>query len=642
MKIRSIWLSRLAYLYLLLPFIIFCLGWLRLSIALPTTVLMLWVLWRLWSPKRRPELAKGSLDFEENDQVQNREILHIILAILLTGLWVFLSGVGGYAFQNWDHHWRNAVLRDLITFDWPVVYSSPERGPIKMLVYYVGYWLPAALTGKLLGWKFANLTLFLWTWLGVLLVTLHFGLKLKTSSLKAILLLIAFSGMDALGALVFARDYPTLWPPVQHLEIWGGNLQYSSFTTQLFWVFNQAVPAWLCIAMFVTLSPSTSLRINSAKGLQFGSRDSSLPKERVAAKKQGVKTLFATNFADEHGFLKPIRENSRNSRLRSCFFRFEQRSSLRCGFTQNDTCGQKTFIWSLCFFFAPLASLGLLPYLLIEWFGHYSKIKTDADLRRRTQINKNESAKSAFISVPKEWVKSIHFDLLFAGGVIVFISYFFFSSNTAAQERGFQALALKDVIVFLLLEGGILWLLLAPRRWRDPRWAMTGILLFIMPFIQFGSGRDFVMRASIAPLFYLMVWTGEALITKAQSHKDAKGKNFVSSRLRGFVVNDRQKRWMRIALFVCLCIGALTPLYEINRSIYRTFEYYFILDNSQRVMSAPEPATHLEQGVAPEAEHPGALAADDIQTLAFMDDKLSKNFIANVRQSLYYRYLAPR
>ncbi|MBI5838937.1 MAG: hypothetical protein HZB19_02435 [Chloroflexi bacterium] len=639
MQIRSTWLSRVTYLYLLLPFIIFCLGWLRLSIALSIAALMLWALWKLWSPKHGLELADESPDYG----VQNREILHsIIPAILLTGLWVFLSGVGGYAFQNWDHHWRNAVLRDLITFDWPVVYSSPERGPIKMLVYYVGYWLPAALTGKLLGWKFANLILFLWTWLGVLLVTLHLGLKLKTSSLKAILLFIVFSGMDALGALIFAGDYPTFWPPVQHLEIWGGNLQYSSFTTQLFWVFNQAVPAWLCISMFVTLSPSTSLRIDSAKGLQFGSRDSSLPKERVAAKKQGVKTLFATNFADEHGFLKPIRENSCNSRLRSCFFRFEQRSSLRCGFTQNDTCGQKTFIWSLCFFFAPLASLGLLPYLLIEWFGHYSKIKTDADLRRKTQINKNESAKSAFISVLKEWIKFLHFGLLLAGAVIVFISYFFFSSNTAAQERGFQALALKDVIVFLLLEGGILWLLLAPRRWSDPRWAVTGILLFIMPFIQFGSGRDFVMRASIAPLFYLMVWTGEAFFTtKTRSHEVTK--SFVSSWLGDLVAGDRQNpRWMRITLFVCLCLGALTPLYEINRSIYRTFEYYFILDNSQRALPPAKPATHLEQGVAPEAEHPGSLAADDIQTLAFMDDKLSKNFIANVRQSLYYRFLAPR
>ena len=62
-----------------------------------------------------------------------------------------------------------------------VVYSSPERGPITMLVYYVGYWLPAALVGRILGWGVANFILFLWTWFGVLLTVLHLNLKLKTS-----------------------------------------------------------------------------------------------------------------------------------------------------------------------------------------------------------------------------------------------------------------------------------------------------------------------------------------------------------------------------------------------------------------------------------------------------------------------------
>src|SRR6266545_7483244 len=232
------WLYRISYLYLLLPFILFCMGWLRLAIALPVVGLMLGVLWKLWNIES-PE----SLDFGVS--------YTIFPAIILTGLWVFLSGVGGYAFQNWDHHWRNAVFRDLITNDWPVVYSLPEHGPIKMLVYYVGYWLPAAIAGKLFGWKFANLILFLWTWLGVLLMVLQLSIKLKASLLKTMFLLVAFSGMDALGVILFAKEYPTLWPPVQHLEIWAGNLQYSSFTTQLFWVFNQSVPAWLCILTFV-------------------------------------------------------------------------------------------------------------------------------------------------------------------------------------------------------------------------------------------------------------------------------------------------------------------------------------------------------------------------------------------------------
>ena len=233
----------------------------------------------------------------------------------------------------------------------------------------------------------------------------------------------------------------------------------------------------------------------------------------------------------------------------------------------------------------------MFPYLLIEWF-------------------KQTDFKSLF--------KNLRFDLLLASGVVVLVSYLFFSSNTAAQERGFQAIPLKDFLAFFLLEGGILWLLLAPLKWRDPRWAVTGLLLAIIPFIQIGSGRDFVMRASIAPLFCLMLMTGEVIFQKTTP------------------------RLLLITCYLLLAIGALTPLYEINRSIYRTYQYYFVLDESQRAQPTSEVVTHLEQPGAPEYEHPGSLVADDIRTLKFMDDKLSKNFIANVRQSLYYRYISSR
>lgn len=512
-KIQPVWcdalllpmakyLTRITYLYLTIPFIIFCMGWLRLSVALPVVAVIIWALWQI---------------FKQNQPEQSSPIpIHwLLITALITGLWVFLSGVGGYAFQNWDHHWRNAVFRDLSTLSWPVVYSSPERGPITMLVYYVGYWLPAALAGRVFGWGIANFILFLWTWLGILLTVLHLNLKLKTSLLKSALLLIFFSGLDVVGTLLFAKEYPTLWPPITHLEIWSGNnLQYSSFTTQLFWVFNQAVPGWLCIALIMST----------------------------------------------------VRNDAQ-------------------------TLSQKGFVWALSFFFAPLASVGLIPYLMIDFFT---------------------------LTDWKSFFKSIRVDLLFAAGITFLLSYLFFSSNAAAQERGFQSIPLKDLLIFFLLDGGILWLLLARSKWRDPRWAVTGILLFAMPFIQLGNGRDFVMRASIAPLFYLMTMIGE------------------------IIFQSNISRALRFTFYFLLFLGALTPLYEINRSTSRTYEYYFVLDETQRAQPNVEPATHLEKGGAPELEHPNAILADDIYTLTYMQDKLSKNFIANVRQSLYYRYLSAR
>lgn len=154
------WLSRITWLYLLLPFILFCMGWLRLSVALPVVLICAWALYILIKDETNTAAVLDLGKFAP-------------AGVLIAVVWVLLSGVGGMAFQNWDHHWRNAVLHDLIQYDWPVVYAAADTGPVRMLVYYIGFWLPAAWAGKLLGWEFANLFLFLWTSLGVLLTALH-------------------------------------------------------------------------------------------------------------------------------------------------------------------------------------------------------------------------------------------------------------------------------------------------------------------------------------------------------------------------------------------------------------------------------------------------------------------------------------
>jgi hypothetical protein len=75
--------------------------------------------------------------------------------------------------------------------------------------------------------------------------------------------------------------------------------------------------------------------------------------------------------------------------------------------------------------------------------------------------------------------------------------------------------------------------------------------------------------------------------------------------------------------------------------MYRTAQYYF-MDESQRAQPSATPLEHLEQPGALEEIHPNMLVADEIQTLKFMNDELSKNFIANVRQSFFYRYISSR
>ena len=513
---------RLSILYLTLPFLLFLFGWVRLAIAIPLALIILFTLYKL---------LFTNLPISRSSNSQFPISQSTIFSLLLTTFWLLLSGLGGYAFQNWDHNWRNVVLRDLMNFDWPVTYAQPASGPVKMLVYYVGFWLPSALIAKVTNWQIANFALFIWSLAGLLLVTHQLASALKTSTLKATALLILFSGLDAFGVLLFPNDYPTLLPPITHLETWAGNLQYSSFTTQLFWVFNQAIPAWLVISVI-------------ARRANFPTKQSRNNHEIASGEEQ---------------------ERPRNDEL--------------------------IFLWSLCFFFAPLASLGLLPYVLIELI------------------------KGADFKSP---LKNLNPTIILSAIIIFLLSTFYFLSNTAAQSRGFQSLPLDKFLAFFLLEGGLLWLVLAPSKYKDPRWVVTGILLAIIPFIQLGSDRDFVMRASIAPLFYLMLLTGETIFNQSTS------------------------RTLRITLYVILILGAFTPLYEINRSLYRTYDYYFIQVDDCGCDFSSDPITRLAPPTAPELEHPGILTADALPTLKFMTDELSQNFIANVRQTFFYKYLVRR
>ena len=40
-----------------------------------------------------------------------------------------------------------------------------------------------------------------------------------------------------------------MWQPAEHIEWWSNAFQYSSMTTQLFWVPNHCLPAWIATAL---------------------------------------------------------------------------------------------------------------------------------------------------------------------------------------------------------------------------------------------------------------------------------------------------------------------------------------------------------------------------------------------------------
>lgn len=236
---------------LLLPAAVFLLTWVRPLIALPCAAMLAAAF--CGYVKSRNSAPSSDAFGEEADVFECRvSVLALMIACAL--MWTFFSGIGGLFYQTEDHYGRNAIFHDMLNQRWPVYFEGTPYA----LTYYIAYWLLPALAGKaaaaLFGggllWGAANAALFLQTvWCLTITLLLYLSLlRIKTAvkSVLCLLLFVLFSGMDGLMIPFF----PNWWN--NQIEWWAQGYQFSSNTTCLFWVYNQALPAWL--AMMVLMS----------------------------------------------------------------------------------------------------------------------------------------------------------------------------------------------------------------------------------------------------------------------------------------------------------------------------------------------------------------------------------------------------
>lgn len=164
--------------------------------------------------------------------------------------WGVFSGIGGIGFQNDDWYCHNSLLKLLIEEALPLILHTPDQQTY-FYVYYIAYYLPAALIGKFLGWGAANIFLFIWSVVGLIISMAWFLRILEFNDLLypswlAIPIFIAFSGLDYVGWYYGHGQFPELG---QHIEWWANYFQYSGNTTLLFWVPQHSIAAWILIGV---------------------------------------------------------------------------------------------------------------------------------------------------------------------------------------------------------------------------------------------------------------------------------------------------------------------------------------------------------------------------------------------------------
>lgn len=235
-------IKKLALIYIALPLLCFFIGWLKWYFALVACFAVFFCLFQV--------LLKS---YKENkEECVQVSLFFLFVLVMVSIAFCFYCGIGRFWAQSKDYPWRNAIFRDIILRDWPVIYNKYDGA----LSYYIGIWLPPSLLGKIsyffskdpeIAFRFGNIGLLIYSSIGIillfLLIILYINPKKKIKLYLAILMFIFFSGMDILGSIepLGANNY--------HLEWWAKYFQYSSFTTCMCWVFNQSIIPWICMLL---------------------------------------------------------------------------------------------------------------------------------------------------------------------------------------------------------------------------------------------------------------------------------------------------------------------------------------------------------------------------------------------------------
>lgn len=504
------------YLYLMLPISIFLLGWCKWYVSFPVVaILVISVFFSL----REHDFSVEKISLNASDK---RKCLAILLLVMT---WVALAGIGGYTWQNDDHAARNTIFDILVNDAWPVRRSvlvegvEQERG----LVYYVGFWLPAALAGKLWGIQAGYAVQYIWAVVGILLFYALICVWRKKVTVWPLVLIVFFSGWDAMGVLLNSAEEFQIFGTA-HLEWWAKELQFSSMTTQLFWVFNQAVPAWLAVTLlFLVEKPRNMVFLSSL--------------------------IMITSTLPFIGLLPYL------------VVLMVSKSDWRKNKNVVQLCGNIWKNWGSFQNVAGGCTVGIISFLYLS--GNYSGqnlIAVSANIGKVAE----ELGKHWFFAVVlfcfvlvllwaviTLWLSDRKRILVWVTEIIfsVWIISVVWKTLLNNNSNGIQVYNLTLFAVFYLLEVGIYLICLYGEFGRDRLFGVTVIWLALIPFIKVGYSNDFCMRASIPALLLVMLWCIQAL--------DGKKKNAAT--------------WI---LIMILLVGAVTPLHEIKRTLVNSKEEY--------------------------------------------------------------------
>lgn len=219
-----------SFLFLLFPCLVFLFFWVKLPIAILSTIALFPVFYYL-----KNNFPQESLGLTVVEITQLSTIAVVI---------VLLSGVGSFSEQIRDYIGHTTKLNDLIVHPWPFQYKNAGQYPC----YYFGYYLVPALITKLFSTSVASVIWVIWASIGMFLsLALTYLLVQK----KIVIVLAAFvcSGGYAMAFFLNQKTIvsPYLISPSPEKLYY---VAYAAFDNTL-WVPNQIIPSILSIVILL-------------------------------------------------------------------------------------------------------------------------------------------------------------------------------------------------------------------------------------------------------------------------------------------------------------------------------------------------------------------------------------------------------
>lgn len=236
----------ISILYIYIPVFIFVLGWTKLLVSIPFSLITAYIAYRIYK-----NLLKNKCEYI------NINIFVLIFVTILFLIVGYFSGWGRWVNQTSDWYKHNAILEDLINKDWPVYYTNGNEH--SMLSYYILQYILPSLVGKLTNLRCAEISIYIFNELGLFLIYLNLIKYLKFNKLfsQAFLgVMIIFFGTPLLLAKIFRDNFTDYQYYFYHDTFYSGTngvlLQYTNNFALLEWVYPQVITIWLIISIFLS------------------------------------------------------------------------------------------------------------------------------------------------------------------------------------------------------------------------------------------------------------------------------------------------------------------------------------------------------------------------------------------------------